>query len=292
MRNNEERLGAPMQRQDASPAPQQLAPQLQQTMQSPNLSATPLNFVTPTEFVPLPSKGKFYPQHHPLHGKDVIEIKQMTAKEEDILTSRSLLKKGVALDRLIQSLVVDSNINTDSLTIEDRSAIIIAARISAYGADYATSVSCPECGEKNKTSFNLLEKLEPVEEEESTDILINDNGTFSVILPSTKWVVVCRVLNGYDEKNLAKSADKKKEGSDALLLEQLKATIVSIQQVEQRDMVEKALTVLPAADSRFLRKAYSQVVKGVDMRHTFSCKSCDNSTELEVPLTADFFWFK
>jgi len=293
MRNNEERLGAPMQRQDAVPAPQQLVQQMQQVAQSPNLNTAQLNFVTPTEFVTLPSKGKFYPQHHPLYGKDVIEIKQMTAKEEDILTSRSLLKKGVALDRLIQSLVVDKNINPDTLTIEDRSAIIIAARISAYGADYATTVTCPDCGEKHKASFNLLEKLEPTDEqEESSEVLLNDNGTFSLILPSTKWVVVCRVLNGYDEKNLSKSADKKKEGGDALLLEQLKATVVSVQQVEQRDMLEKALTVLPAADSRFLRKVYSQVVKGVDMRHTFNCKSCDFSTEMEVPLTADFFWFK
>ncbi len=293
MRNNEERLGAPIQRQDSIPAPQQLAQQMQQAAQQQNLNVAQLNFVTPTEFVPLPSKGKLYPQHHPLFGKDVIEIKQMTAKEEDILTSRSLLKKGVALDRLIQSLVVDTNINPDTLTIEDRSAIIIAARISAYGPDYVTTATCPDCGEKNKTNFNLLEKLEPVEEEDLTDVLLNDNGTFSVILPSTKWVVVCRVLNGYDEKSLAKLSDgKKKDGSDALLLEQLKATVVSIQQVEQRDMVEKALTVLPAADSRFLRKAYAQVVKGVDMRHTFNCKSCDFSTEMEVPLTADFFWFK
>lgn len=290
MRNNEERLGAPMQRQDATPPLQQ---QLnQQAMPLPNVSATPLNFVTPTEFVPLPSKGKFYPQHHPLHGKDVVEIKQMTAKEEDILTSRSLLKKGVALDRLIQSLIVDQSINPDTLTIEDRSAVIIAARISAYGAEYTTSVTCPECGEKNKSSFNLLEKLEHVESEGAEEIQVNEDGTFVVLLPSTKWVLTCRALSGYDEKAFAKLGDKKKEGSDALLMEQLKAMTVTVQNVVDREMIEKALTVLPAGDSRYLRKVYSQIVKGVDMRHTFQCSSCEESTVMEVPLTADFFWFK
>lgn len=288
MRNNEERLGAQLQRQDATPLPQQLN---QQAAPLPNVGATPLNFITPTEFIPLPSKGKLYPMHHPLYGKDVIEIKQMTAKEEDILTSRSLLKKGVALDRLIQSLISDQSINPDTLTIEDRSAIIIAARISAYGAEYATSVTCPECGEKNKTSFDLLEKLDPVEEE-SSEITVNENGTFTVSLPSTKWSVVCRALNGYDEKAFARATEKKKEGSDALLMEQLKAMVISVQNVEDREMIERALTVLPASDSRYLRKVYSQVVKSVDMRHTFNCKSCDASTVLEVPLTADFFWFK
>lgn len=290
MRNNEERLGAPTQRQDATPLSQQLT---QQAAPLPNMGAAPLSFVTPTEFVPLPSKGKLYPQHHPLYGKEAIEIKQMTAREEDILTSKSLLKKGVALDRLIQSLIVDTSINSDTLTIEDRSAIIIAARITAYGAEYNTAVTCPDCGEKNKSSFNLLEKLELSEEESKPEgVTVNENGTFSVVLPSTKWVLVCRALNGYDEKNFTRLADKKKEGSDSLLMEQLKAMTVTVQSVEDREMIEKALSVLPAADSRYLRKVYSQVVKGVDMRHTFQCSSCESSTVMEVPLTADFFWFK
>jgi len=282
MRNNEERLGTQQQKQDAAPLPDLLA----------NKQSAGLNFIVPTEFVPLPSKGKFYPQHHPLHGKEVIEVKQMTAKEEDILSSRSLLKKGVALDRLIQALVVDKSINTDTLTVEDRNAIIVAARISAYGARYATTVSCPNCGERNKYTFNLLERLEP-EQKESLDIKVDENGLFSIVLPSTKWTVICRALNGYDEKNLIRATEaKKKNENDSLLLEQLKSMVVAIQGVDDRVMIETAFNVLPAADSRYLRKVYQDTVTGIDMRHSFSCSSCDTQTELEVPLTADFFWFK
>lgn len=284
MRNNEERLGAQPQRQDTTP------PQSLDLTAAKNTGG--LSFIVPTEFVPLPSKGRFYPQHHPLHSKEVIEVKQMTAKEEDILSSRSLLKKGVALDRLIQALVVDKNINTDTLTVEDRNAIIVAARISAYGAKYATTVSCPNCGERNKHSFDLLERLEP-EQKEELDISVDQNGLFTVVLPSTKWTVVCRALNGYDEKNLLRVSDSKKKGdNDSLLLEQLKSMVVSIQGVEERVMIESAFNVLPAADSRYLRKTYQQVVTGIDMRHSFSCVSCDTESEMEVPLTADFFWFK
>ena len=98
MRNNQDRLmaemGANMARQDAD-IPQQLEQEQITTGANP---APSLSFIVPTEFVSLPSQGKFYPQNHPLHGKDTVEIKQMTAKEEDILTSRNLLKKGVALD--------------------------------------------------------------------------------------------------------------------------------------------------------------------------------------------------
>ena len=96
-------------------------------------SENPFSFVVPTEFVELPSKGIFYPENHPLHAKETIEIKQMTAKEEDILTSRALLKKGVALDRVISSIIMNKNISTNDLLVGDRNAILIAARVSGYG---------------------------------------------------------------------------------------------------------------------------------------------------------------
>lgn len=279
MRNNLDRIGTKQVMQDAT-APQQIP-------QEPAI-----NFITPTEHVSLPSKGKFYPSHHPLHGKDTIEIKQMTAKEEDILTSKNLLKKGTALDKLIQSLVVDKTINTDSITVEDRGAIILAARMSAYGADYATVVTCPSCGTKSKNTFNLLEKLESVDNIKAVEV--DSEGLFSLTLPKTKWVVKCRVLNGYDEKELMRLSEAKKKSSegDSLLSEQLKMTIVSINGVEDEAMVESAINNMPAADSKYLRTAYQETLEGVDMRHSFTCKSCDYEGDLEVPLTADFFWFK
>ena len=104
---------------------------------------TLLNFVTPTQFVDLPSKGKGYPQGHPLCGKETVEIKFMTAKDEDILTSKDLLKKGVAIDRLIQNLLVDKNIRSSDILLGDRNAIIISARSSGFGHLYNTNVTCP-----------------------------------------------------------------------------------------------------------------------------------------------------
>lgn len=277
MRNNLERIGADPTQQNVD-VPQQL-----ETAQ--------LNFIVPTELVNLPSRGKFYPASHPLHNKDTIEIKQMTAKEEDILTSRNLLKKGVAIDKLIQSLVVDKRINTDSLTVEDRSAIILAARISAYGSEYATSVTCPQCNAKSKYSFNLLEKLDAPEQ---TDVQVDENGLFTITLPTTKWVLKCRVLNGFDEKAITRLSESKKNLSDgdSLLLEQLKMTIISINGITDKNTLNTALEAMPAKDSRHVRNVYQDVTKGIDMRHSFSCNSCDYTGELEVPLTADFFWFK
>lgn len=289
MRNNEDRLGANLQRQDPV-SPQQVQPQ-----EENKSNKVGLEFMVPTEYIMLPSKGMFYPKHHPLHRKDSIEIKQMTAKEEDILTSRNLLKKGVALDKLIQSLVVDKTINCDTLTVEDRNAIIVAARISAYGADYETQVVCPSCNVKVKHKFNLLQKLNKTEDESTETPQIDENSNFLMTLPATKWNVVCRVLNGYDEKELLRISETKKKKSnesDSSLVDQLNLIIVSIEGITDRSALSVAIDNMPASDAKYLRRKYQTYVVNVDMKQEFICKSCDLETELEVPLTADFFWFK
>ena len=117
------------------------------------------SFVVPTDMVDLPSKGKFYPPNHPLYNVDTIELKQMTAKEEDLLTSRSLLKKGVVLDRLLQSVIINKKIKPEHLLVGDRNAIVIAVRIAGYGNEYTTSITCPACSHKQRKTFDLLNDL-------------------------------------------------------------------------------------------------------------------------------------
>ncbi len=59
----------------------------------------------PTEEVTLPSKGLIYPKDNPL-AKGVLEMKYMTAREEDILTNDSYIKNGTVIDKLLQSLII------------------------------------------------------------------------------------------------------------------------------------------------------------------------------------------
>ena len=123
IRNNEDRTGPRSTAADEVPA------EIKEMM-------NPMDFVAPTEFVEIPSKGKFYPQGHPLCGVESVEIRQMTAKQEDILSSRTLIKQGVALERLLKSVIVDRSIDPSTLLTGDRNAILIAARISGYGKNY------------------------------------------------------------------------------------------------------------------------------------------------------------
>ena len=97
----------------------------------------------PTEVVDLPSQGLLYPKDSPL-SSGTIEIKYMTAREEDILTSANLIKKGIVIDKLLEALIVDKSIKLDDMLLGDKNAILIASRILAYGKDYEVEVDGKE----------------------------------------------------------------------------------------------------------------------------------------------------
>ncbi len=288
MRNNDERTGAVQ--QTDSPAPAQTQKGL-----SNNLS-----FVAPTEFVEIPSRGKFYPQGHPLHGKQTVEIKHMTAKEEDILTSQTLLKKGVALDRFLQSVMLDKSIDISTLLVGDKNALIVAARCTGYGDEYETTLTCPSCMHQSKETLDLAECREMVHgynENDAEEPLPNvtgpsNTGTYMITLPNTKAVFEVKLMDGRDEKVFTKRMEtrKKKKQGEALMTDQFKTFTVSINGVDIPRQMYAFIDNLPVKDSRFLRTAYNALTPAVNLKHDFSCSECDYEQEVEVPITAQFFW--
>jgi len=274
MRNNEERLGT--KKED----------------QTTPTTLSPLEFVTPTSFVELPSKGQFYPQNHPLYGQETIEIKEMTAKEEDILTSKALIQKGLAVNRLVDSLLVDKTIKADSLIIGDKNAIIVHARANAYGADYKTSITCPGCGEVSKYKFDLNE-VQPIDTKllEGVERLSNNN---ILIKLSNNWEVECKMLTGKDEVKIMQEAERKRKKKipESPVTDMLNTIIVGVSGETEREVIKQAVAFMPAKDTRFLREAYQVAIPNVDMKQDFVCSSCEHEEELEVPLTAEFFWPK
>ena len=267
MRNNEDRLSALVTQQETAA-----------------VQSTGLSFVVPTEFVDLPSKGKLYPVGHPLHGKSSIEIKQMTAKEEDILTSESYIKKGVTLEKFLEAIVLDKSIKPEDITVSDRSAIFLAARILAYGPEYKVIIVCPKCSKQEEHVYDLVQSPKVVNQPE--DLAITEKGTFFIDLPATKWKVECRSLFGKDE-----SKAEKNKVADSGVSTQLKTIIVSINGVTDKKLLEEAVDVLPAKDSRFLRTTYKEMMPNVKFVLDTECE-CGHSGEVDVPITLEFFWPK
>ena len=265
---------------------------------SPPVAAMDSNifsFVAPTAFVKLPSEGRHYSPDHPLFNQQTIEIKQMTAKEEDILTSMTLLQNGLALERLLDSIIVDKNIRASSLFVGDRNAIVISARVSGYGNIYRTEITCPECVTQQKHNFNLND----AEIRTTTQILsmlpsginVTDEGLYSVLLPKSQLTIVLRLLTGGDENQLSTAIEtNKKQKSEKLVTTQLAYMISSVNGNSTREAIEYVSNNLPSSDSAFLRSIYKKIIPNVDLNLSFSCENCPHTDNMEVPLTAEFFW--
>ena len=261
--------------------------------QSAPTSNSLLNFATPTEIVELPSKGIFYGPAHPLHGKDTVEIKFMTAKEEDILTSPALLRKGQALERLMQSILVE-DVNPLDLLIADRNAILMAARVTGYGANYPVKVNCPACETSFENEFDLSRYAEGYDFENPEESLFNftRNKTFEIELPTSKVLVEIKAMTGREEDFLSKTRDMKTKNNlpETNLTDLFRAMIVRANGIEDKSQIAEFVDNMPAMDSRYLRVAYTKAMPSVNFSQAAECTKCGNIAETEVPVTAEFFW--
>jgi len=251
--------------------------------------AAVLDFVTPTEFVELPSRGVGYPSGHPLHEKETVEIRFMTAKDEDILTSRSLLKKGVALERLIDNLLVEKTFKAKDVLVGDRNAIIIAARSSAYGHLYETKVQCPSCQAPNKVVFDLSKPLIIDGDLEEFEAEETNTGTYIVETPKSQIKVELRLLTGQDESKIMKMMSKNKN-EEELVSTQMKLYIQSVNGHAEAAYVNYFVENVPAYEARWLRQCYESLAPNIKVSEDFECESCGFEQEMEVPFNTDFFW--
>ena len=240
-------------------------------------------FKLPTETVELPSKGLLYPEDSPL-SDGTIEMKYMTAKEEDILTNQNYIRNGTVIDRLLKSLIVTEGFNYNELLIGDKNAVMLAARILAYGKDYDVTYE----GKKYTVDLSKLE-TKNIDEK----LYEKANNNFSFVLPHTDNTVTFKLLTHGDEKQIEREIEglKKlnKDGSFDVTT-RLKYMITSVNGLtEKKDVREFVDNYLLAKDARELRKKYIEVQPDIEFKFTHTDEI---GREEDVPLAIglDFFW--
>jgi hypothetical protein len=236
-------------------------------------------FKLPTEVIELPSKGLLYPEGSEL-AKGTLEMKYMTAKEEDILTNQSYIQKGTVLDKLMKSLIV-SKINYDDLLIGDKNAIMVAARILGYGKDYSFSI----LGEDHTVDLSTLEN-KPLNEE----LFKDGENNFEFTLPHSGNKVTFKLLTHKDEQNISRELEglkKINKDNSPELTTRLKYLITSVEgKTESKDIREFVDNYLLARDSRALREYIKEIQPDVEL--TFFPEG--SSTSQNIPIGVSFFW--
>ena len=241
----------------------------------------------PTEVIDLPSGGKVYPKDSPLaEGK--IELKYMTTREEDILMSENLIKKGVVIDKLLDSLIVTEGVTQETLILGDKNAVLVASRILAYGPEYTCEVQHPNDPDQQvEHTFDLT----TCPFKETVKDVDYSNNSFEYETPVSKTKIKFKLLTGKEEKLIDKDLNKsKKYGYNTEITTRLRYTIIEV----DGDSKEETLTAFSqnmlARDSVALRNYIQKISPDIDL--TSEIEIGGETVSVSIPLTVEFFWPK
>jgi len=239
----------------------------------------------PTEKVSLPSKGLLYPESSPLASGE-IEMKYMTAKEEDILTNANYIRQGTVIDKLLQALII-TPINYNELLIGDKNAILIAARILGYGKDYSFKY-INKRGEEIEANVDLSTLEDKIINEK---LYKRGSNEFHFTLPhSGNEVTFCLLTHGDEQKIEAeiKGLQKITPGVSSDVTTRLKHIITSVEgKRDQKDIRDFVDNYLIAKDARALREYYNQVSPDINLKF-FSEDGAEGG--IDIPISINFFW--
>lgn len=236
-------------------------------------------FNFPTERVPLPSQGKLYPSDHPL-AEGFVEMKLMTAKEEDILSNQNYIRQGIVIDKLLQSMIV-TKFDYNDLLVIDKDAIMIAARILGYGKDYEFQLD----GETHTVDLSSLPD-KPIE-------ITSSVNEFAYTFPKSGVSITYKFLTHGDEKAIEKEIEGLKKidkNGNYSVSTRMKFLITSVGGDRLPETIRHFVdNYLLAQDLRSFRKHLKETTPGVDMSYTYT-NSFGEEEVTDIPLGLNFFW--
>jgi transcription elongation factor Elf1 len=245
----------------------------------------------PTEVIYLPSKGWFYPSDYPL-SNGTLELKMMTAKEEDILNSKNLINKNIVLDKLLESVVIDKRVNLDDMFTCDRNAAFFAIRRLAYGDAYDVTISCGRCGKENSVTIDLSKMNErPFD----FDQYPRGENSFRFTLPYGDGdVLTYKILTKKDERAIEqelKGLEKVSKDFTKEVTTRLCHVITAVNGNSEKGCIRKFVNEgFLSKNSLAFRKHLRENMPDIDDTFDFYCQHCGLERKESTPVGVNFFW--
>jgi len=258
--------------------------------EQPTQQAVARTYDFPVQIISLPSEGKCYAPSNPL-SKGTLEIKYMTAKEEDILSSQNLIRKGVVLDKLFESVVVQPDVNPDDIVIGDKNAVFLATRVLGYGPDYEVEVTDPFSGEKQKVTIDLSE----IQTKDIDLSILNAENRYELELPLSKTKITFKLLTHKDEKDInaeLQSLERLSKNKDLAsdVSTRLKYMITSVNGDTDKGNINKFAKNMLAKDTRAFREYIKSISPDLDLKYDFTSEITGETEALDIPFGISFFY--
>lgn len=248
----------------------------------------PRTYPFPTEVISLPSKGLVYPETSPL-SKGMITVKLMTAKEEDILTSAALIKKGIQLDKLLESIIIEPGVNVNDLVIGDKNAILITSRILAFGPEYQASITDPFDSEEVEVTIDLSK----IEIKDVDEAKLNRKNEYDFTLPISKTPIKFKLLTHGDEVAINKDteASQKTLKQANEITARYRRIIIEVNGNRDFGYISNFVSnQLLAGDSKALRKHISSISPDLDLKFQYTSPVTGDTEALRIPFGINFFY--
>jgi hypothetical protein len=243
----------------------------------------------PTELITLPSEGRCYSENNPL-AKGTLRIKYMTAREEEILASQNLIKKGIVLDTLFESIIVDKDVNINDIIIGDKNAILLATRLLAYGPKYEVEVY-NSLGEKHKVEVDLSK----IETKDIDSDLLNRENRYKFVTPNGNDTIEFKIMTHGDEKTIDAEINALKKINKSNISQELttryRHMILSINGKEDRkSVVDFVNNKFLARDTRAFREYIKKITPDIKMEFIYTDPESGESEVRPLPMGVNFFW--
>ena len=244
----------------------------------------------PTEVLSLPSKGLLYPEDSPLRS-GTIDVKYMTAKEEDILTSTNLINQGVVIDKLLESIIANPKVKLNDMLVGDKNALMVGTRVLGYGKAYDITLLDPDTRERVEHSVDLTTL-----NNKKIDETVYENGNkFLFETPNSKRVIEFKLLTHKDEEEIRETLKdyakvEKLTGVSQNLSTRIKQSILSVDENTDRKFISDFVNdEFLALDARAYRKYADSITPDIELKFDYTSQT-GNQHKLDVPLGIEFFW--
>ena len=247
-------------------------------------------YAFPTETLSLPSQGLLYPKGSPL-SSGTIDVKYMTAKEEDILTSTNLIEKGVVIDRLLESVIADPKVKLDDMLIGDKNALMLGTRVLGYGKEYDVVLTDPDTGLEVEHTFDLTQ----IETVKIDDKLLKSGNNFELELPISKRTITFKLLTHRDEREIETELEGYRKlsattGVTPELTTRLKKQITSVDGNKEKQFIDNfVVNEFLAQDTKAYREYLKKVTPDVVFEQDYTSQ-IGEPHKVDIPVGVRFFW--